>query len=630
LNMPIGGVLPSSRVAHTRLIAESMPMAALLKQADHQRRHRLQQFLKQHRAAGQWSVSIAALVDAHAHGTPLGRREIADVILTCGVAGRPDASKRLFYQFTKMANVPRGGEVEEAFFRTCGACGDYESAEDRLQFLLRPSPRRPHLPMDALNHTLDAAAASSLLEGSQAWKRALELFVRLRRDPGTRPSVPLSPATLEKVTRLAELGGRWDACAKLVMVSADAYGCLVPPEAYDAAIRACYRSQRHALVSALLHRCLSARTAPEEVCVRMGLRSAEEVAAHDGLPSLAVSVLSSSHRSQGPEAEEKKMVALPAKLLDAMSTSTSSSASVSSSWVLSLKLFQGLADNGLPLLPQTYEGAIRTCCLEGRWDAAMRVVSEMKRVDKRSCPTHVLRLILLSRAERAPSVEAARAMCEQSTLLNASRRSLDDESGTPGRSGKMGVHYDLPTYLSLLKCAARLQNWRHFHAIHAEMKRYEIPETYDVTKLLILSAVAQQQWASVVLRFGRWMQTSQFERTRLEESAKSSKQHESLLRTHKADFDMDVPLLHAALYACEQVKSHKQKKRKDAIEGEEQTAVSELFQVAVVVERFVTQCLAGDGSQELLESTGGADAASGDSASFPEWLFVDKATDPHA
>lgn len=575
--MPIGANFrPSKNAAFAALIAERSNAKNILIHADVKRKQKLQAFLQQQRAVGCWAAACAALSDAFAHGAPISSSALCDTMITCGGAQKMDMVKQLFYKAPKEMRLRKTIETERAFFESCALGRDFKSAHDRLTFVLQrttalsqvPTASRSSAPLDdeivcsylgtAVNATRPKRTGDHRGVGSE-WSDAIQMFVSLRRSPVTRSYVPLTSQLLEKVSLLAERGGQWEVAVQLI-TAAGSQQVLIPPESYDAAIRCCSAAQRYREVLQLTRRCLSSSAPPDESSVRIAMRAAEECSSR--CPAL----------SQFPQ--------LTVAEADVVADGGDATA-----WRLAVRLFQGLRDNGLPLLPQTYESPIRSCALRGRWDIAAKLLGEMKK-DERQVPSHVYRLVVLAKIASCSSYEQARAIFDMPIV----------DQRNPA------------SYCALLRCCIALNDWKHFQRVSDEMKHREIPESYEKMKLLIIAAFMQEKFHGAVARYTRWMQQSTFEAERIQKDQKSAivatgSAKGVAVRLFAEDFDIERPILNMMLEACDKLKDHPDPAVK-------------------VVRADVTRRLAG--GRELLD---GKSSATMGANPIESWLFSSEARD---
>lgn len=358
----------------------------------------------------------------------------------------------------------------------------------------------------------DPAPAQSTASVEPPWQVALADLVALRQDAKLfRRSHALTPLLLETATQLACVGRQWQLCLALLRGAA-AEQALIPPEAYDAAIRACYQAQQHRHVVRLMEQLIATRVPPDERSVRLALVSAEEVSARER--ALQAVVVPSTSPSPGADA--------------AGSSASSALVGQSPSWSMALTLFHALERNGFPLYQQSYEAPLRACVNAGRWKEAFEMVQAMRR-DHRPVapPTYALAL--------SARIEAATSWSEVQRLLRAS--ALAD--------GHASV---VVLYLAALRACMRQRDWPHFAVLNREMRDRDLPETYDKMRLLIEAAYLQGQYHSVLMRFARFENITQFERRRVVK--------DQLVRLYEADFELSSALLAMVLDAYTHVKGH--------------------------------------------------------------------------
>jgi pentatricopeptide repeat protein len=613
-------------------------LAGLTAFTNRQRNERLERFLEQQEAVGTWESSCAALVDAAKHGVHIQEANVQSAMRCCSLAGRSAAVQALFYKGYKQWKLTKSTESEVRFMEACGATGDFAAAHKRMEFLMKrdqspppPAASQPAAPTGSSSQRADdvddrlsakwapklstellvsylnaaqqearneshvmssrvssdtpsgssgAAAVEATAVSAAAWSVALATFVQLRANPATRRSVDLTPLVLQQLSELADRGSQWLAAVKIV-TGAAALHCLVPPESYDAAIRATYQAKHHAVVVRLVERCLATRTPPSEASVRMALRSSEEVAASHAQQSLTstIPLMAGFLSDDGGNAS----IAAP-----------------SSAWALSLKLYQGLKDNGLALLPQTFEIPIRACSLSGKWDSAAKILGDMKLAFGRRVPSHVYRVVLLSKIEHAPTIAVAHKLVQVPVL--------DKKSSA--------------TFLALLRCCVRLGDWGEFKKVRNEMKHLEIPESYESMKLQMLLALADSNPHGVVTRYTRWMQQTGFERDRVMSDA--------AVPLHTDDFAIDDATLRLVVSACERLmKADKeQHEARRAGGGGGGRGVRQLDPIVPIAHADALKRLSGGkdllqaGSTISAAQARGAAAREGDDdAPLPSWLF---------
>ncbi|CAJ1028636.1 hypothetical protein, conserved [Leishmania lindenbergi] len=345
---------------------------------------------------------------------------------------------------------------------------------------------------DATTQNADGTSASS------PWQVALEEFVALRKDAGMfRKSNELTPLLLETATQLACLGRQWHLCLSILR-GAEAEQALIPPEAYDAAIRACYQARKPTQVVWLMEQLIATRVPPDERSVRLALSASEEVSA-----------------------QERARQTLSSSGIDAVGGG-------GRGWSMALTLFQALERNGFPLYQQSYEAPLRACVNAGRWKEAFQMLNIMRR-DHRPVSAPVYAQALASRIEAATTWVEVRRLMRTASLAE----------------GHASV---VVLYLAALRACMRLRDWTHFAELNREMRDRDIPETYDKMRLLIEAASLQKQYHSVLMRFARFENITQHERRRVVE--------DKLVRLYEEDFDLSPALLEMVLEAFEKIKGH--------------------------------------------------------------------------
>lgn len=353
---------------------------------------------------------------------------------------------------------------------------------------------------DGASNESRGSGSSGNLATASPWQVALDTFLALRKDAQVfRAHNELTPLLLEHATQLACVGGQWQLCLAILRGAA-AEQALIPPEAYDAAIRACFHAQQHTDVLRLMEQLVATRVAPDERSVRLALISSEEVSAME-------------RRSQA-----------------VVSSSPSPTARGSSSgWSMALTLFHALERNGLPLYQQSYEAPLRACANAGRWEEAFQMLDAMRR-DHRPISPPVYAQALAAR------MEATTTWAELQRLLQVS--ALADGSNT-----------SVVLYLAALRACMRQGDWKHFAQLNREMRDRDIPETYDKMRILIEAAYLQGKYHSVLMRFARFENITSFERRRVVK--------DQLVRLYEEDFELPLPLLEMVLDSYEKVKGHK-------------------------------------------------------------------------
>ncbi|EPY27396.1 hypothetical protein STCU_05772 [Strigomonas culicis] len=448
---------------------------------DNIRRAKLRRFLAEHRHASQWATCVAALEDARSSGLAPANDMIGDAIQRCGKRGQIGVAKRLYTSFYRQLKRPRPPVVHLAFMAACADSANFVEAHEAFESLLardkaklaKNAEHKPLINDDLVTEYLRAALATSVRaletgagvspEAGSApapapWETALTHLLQLRRDKAYpfRKHVELTPLLIESASQLAELGGHWQLCLQLLQGAAQQQ-MLVPPEAYDAAIRACYRHHKHATVVSLMEELIATKVAPDERSVRLALHSSEEEA--------------SAARRAG--------------------------AAHSTAWALSLTLFHAMKQNGLVTYQQSYETPLRACVQAGKWEQAMSLLQTMRR-DRRPVSPALYATVLSARVEHAASYKEIARLFRLSVV----------------QDGQTSV----VLYLAALRnCMAR-RDWRHFDQLNTEMKRKDIPEPYDKILLLIEAAYLRENYHGALMRFARFDNITNFEKQRVIES----------------------------------------------------------------------------------------------------------------
>lgn len=464
------------------------------------RQARLAQFLREHQHASQWALCVAAVQDALSSGVKPSDASLCDAIERCGKARQLGHAAHLYRSVYRQIGAPRSLAAHVAFMGACASCGDYTAAREQfLRHLARDREMRArnpaHRPVvtddltteylraalassiglssDEPRSPLGAAAASSPGAGAdvgvdvgssgdgnsgaarvQPWQQALEDLVAIRKDRDfLRVYNDLTPLMLEVSTALAEVGGQWALCLELIQ-SASRDQLVVPPEAFDTAIRACYRAGRHVEVVEMMERLIATRTPPDERSVRLAMVSAEEVG-----------VLERQAGAAAPQG-----------------------------WALALQLFQAMELNGVPLYQQSFEIPLRSCAAVGKWEEALRMLDTMRK-HRRPISGYLYSVALASR------IEACQSVAEIQRLM----RLPVSNDGTPN------VHL----YLAAMRCCLRLKEWGYLEKLNREMKAREMPESYEKMQLLIEVAYAQGKYHAVLMRFARFDNITSFEKERV-------------------------------------------------------------------------------------------------------------------
>lgn len=503
----------------TELLQSKFSYDRIIARQESTRRAKLKAFLDQHKHASQWAVVCAALEDGLRHGVVPTDAMICDAISRCGSRRQLAKAKELYTAFYRKVGRSRPLAAHLAFMAACVQSADFAEAHAQLHRLLafdraRLAQDPEHQPLvndDLMTEYLRAALAASVerraSSGERAgasevvagdaskktwepWRAGLDDLLAVRKDPRLRPHNALTPLLLESATQLAEVGGQWELCLK-ILKGASAEQLVIPPEAYDASIRACYHHGRHGEVVQLMSELVATKTPPDERSVRLALVSTEEVTARE--------------RAEGG--------------------GSGTSASLSA-WALSLTLFEAMQLNGIPLYQQSYEAPLRTCAMAGRWEEALGVLDAMRR-DERPVSTELYRTALAAR------IEACDSYAQVERLL---RLPIATEGGL---SAVM--------YMAALRCCMRVGDWRSFERVNREMIQREMPETFDKMRLLIEAAHLQGKHHAVLARFARFDNVTGYERKRVEEAG-------SFVRLYEGDFDVSDRLLDMVMDAYEKVK----------------------------------------------------------------------------
>lgn len=405
-----------------------------------------------------------------------------------------------------------------------------------------------------------ASGKSSASSSSTAvWEMALTDLVRLRQQYHPRlfrSRIELTPLLLECAAQLADVGNQWTFSLRLLRSAAQAQA-LIPPEAYDAVIRVCYRNHRHTEVVQLLETMIATKSAPDERSVRLGLVSAEEVEASKAQKRLLLAPqdfpLPSQDQSTGgasiTSAVTPPLGVTPpldsplnngdlfftASSIDSSgivpevptaggsvsSPSSSDTISDSCAWSVSLSLFQSMRQNGVLLYQQSYEAPLRACALAGKWEEAMQMLYHMRR-DGRPVSTALFRVVIASQIEyQCKSFKVVRHLL-----------------ALPSVQGDHGIAV---LFLAAMRWCVKRKDWKNMESLHKEMLNRDIPESYDKMRLLIEAAYHQRRYHAVLARFARFYNITTYERTRVEKDKSA--------RLYEDDFYISAPLLKMVLEA---------------------------------------------------------------------------------
>lgn len=621
-----------------RLIQEKVQYSALQNQQNAIRQAKLKAFLDAYHHASQWAVCLAALYDARKHGVPPTDSMIEDVMKRCGASGRIGEVKRLYTSFYQSLSRPRPLSAHVTFMSACTACGAFEEAKAQLDKLIESDVRRfkknsSHLSIvtdDLMTEYLKTALAahvrgqktipipcaapspssSSSLSVSNTemqsekekrssgsssdrdehaskraktsssslsiWEIALSDLVRLRLQypPGLfRSRLEWTPLLLECAAQLADVGDQWVFALRLLR-SAGKEQALIPPEAYDAVIRVCYRHHRYVEVVQLLETMIATQSSPDERSVRLGLVAAEEVEARnakqrlilpspdflppfrggstgkEGVPVEVTPPLDSplnrrehvpfstgSSGDNGGGRASSTTCENASSLFSPSSIGSSSRSGASCAWSLSLTLFQSMRLNGVLMYQQSYESPLRASAVAGKWEEAMQMLDYMRH-DGRPVSTALFRLVVASRIEH------------QCTSFASVRQLLS----LPSLQGDHGI---VVLYLAAMRWCVGRKDWKNLEALHKEMLDKDIPESYDKIRLLIEAAYHQGRYHAVLARFARFYNITSYERRRVEKDQSA--------RLYEDDFNISAPLLDMVLDAHAHLVKEEEMKNKELL-----------------------------------------------------------------
>lgn len=472
------------------------------------RRLKLNQFLQQHAARSEWSVSLSALNDAVAHGVAVPTDALTAAMNQCATGGKFKAVKHIYTSLFRKLQRPRPLTAHIAFMEACASCGVFGEAKQQLDAHVardvalhqRDGAHRPVVNSDLMTAYLRAALASHVLPSSQkeakdgdgaAWKTALADLVRLRSNSFAggmfRQHITLTPLLLESAAQLSDVGGDWQFALRLLRSSE-----LVPSEVYDAVIRVCYRHGRYQEVVTAMAARIATRDAPDEQSTHLAIVAAEEVEAAGGCTAAAGS----------PDA------------------------AVPSAWALSLQLFQALRLNGLPLHQQSYESPLRSCVAASQWEFALQMLQEMKK-DSRPISGGIYRLVVAARMKGCTSFEEVERFLYRLDSL--------------AYSGNNTILYQ-----GAMQWCLEHEDWQHLERLHREMRAKEIPESYDKMRLMMEAAYCQGRYHAVLVRFARFINITGYEEARVKKDASA--------RWHPSDFEIPSRLLDMVIDAYEQLR----------------------------------------------------------------------------
>lgn len=514
---------PISKVQHLKLSQEQ-----LLRKFDEHRQRKLKEFLSLHAKAAEWRRCIKALHDAEANGVVITSDMITPAIRAAGYAKQFSHCRTLFYDYHRRLRIHRCTSATHAFLSAAAACGADVAAITAVHHVIRHIKRQERrlleehrtegeeeevefgregrnpteaanasdppdrVPSSFVNMALRACCTAqrkcqeqspdqkgvsdgdsvSLFGGvepllpptaetssgkpnivdrlkkMQPWQRALSFYAGLRDDgnPLWRPEPDANTArALAELFYFCGMPKRSQAILRAV----ERRHIEVAPEVYDCVLQTQFRAAEHLQVVLLIQRMAAARIAPNEASARMALVSCEEVAARVKL--------------DGPLGETDDQRTISTQTAD-----------------LSVKLFNGLADNGYGLMPQTYECVIRTCLAEGEIDKASAIIGEMRK-DGLAVPEHVTKLLLLAQVAAAPAVSEGRQLLKRFGLRDDTTQSCN----------------------ALLNCCLAIGDFRSFRSIRRVMKMKEVPQSMETKRIDIIVACREQRWYDAVRLYAR-------------------------------------------------------------------------------------------------------------------------------
>ncbi len=391
----------------------------------------LRSFLHNAAAADQWAAALKSVKDALRHDVKLGRKEYDALFERLAAARQPAIAAHVVKELTdrKICSLKMQSMVlRPALLRVFASSGDFDRSRELVSSLLQPrDERQPEAPLTSaeLQNAMDAALTALRRTkrardntGKPIWEAAMGLFVQCRMHPASRDSALLTAELVHRACRLLEVGGNWHA-AIAVLSAADRRQIAIEGETLDSVVRSAFAAEKHHHVVRVIERCVAANTSPHEATVRLGIVACDEVS------------------SYSPTA-----------------------------WALACQLIQALSDNGLPILPATYETVVRCCATSaaGRWDTALTVAACMVQ-EGVAAPQHLLKLAVAKRIEHC------------STFAEAKRFSqLPIFTPVQGKS-------DTVMTLALLRCAVNLRDWDAYRRISKRFIESEMPITNE--KLLL-------------------------------------------------------------------------------------------------------------------------------------------------
>ena len=415
----------------------------------------LQGFLSKLHEAGQWQSALEAVSDSLRHNVPVDARAMKSLLATLGAAQQAPIAVRVMQIVAekKIVSVQSQQDIlRPALFRALADSGAYDLARDQISQLVArcssapgTSSTRPvsseelQLTMQAALGALKHRHTAHDVAGQPLWQSAISLFVQCRMNPITRASTPLTPELVHTSCLLLERGRQWFQAISVIR-AAQQQSVLVEGATIDVVARTAFRAEKHFQVVRLIGCCIATNIAPHETTVRLGLVSCDEVSPYE-----------------------------------------------CTAWALSCQLLQALADNGLPILPVTYETVVRCCATSaaGRWDVAFAVVERMER-EGLCPPSHLLKLVLAKRIEHAATFEETRRLSKLSLV------------------GSSAFHKsDVLILTAQLRCALNLRDWDAFREVSTRFMRDEVCITLE--KLLIQMEAAHLQHNSqrLIVQFNK-------------------------------------------------------------------------------------------------------------------------------
>lgn len=526
---------------------------ALARYAQTERQARLQAFLRQQGLAGQWETSIAALRSAVGDGVWVSSTAIANAIVACGAARQFPTARKLFYDFHRQLGLSRSLAAHRAIMSAAAAGGQWRfalghmvwlasalgkpqrrdleaepttadaknslgTAEEEAVASRSPTALTPEL-VNSMLHSVVAAAASAAASRSASasasasqpsslppqampmWEASLRTYFLLRGRRGGPSPVPgaarpermsiaqIDQNTVVALASLTRATGRWQASLAL-LASCFAEGREVVPEAYDHVVAACFAADRHQAVTGLVSGMVAARVPPHEATVRMAMFSCEEVCATEASNTTGLTLLST-----------------PAASPMAPTAFADGSSSLSPSWALSCMLFQALASQGLPLVPQTYATPLRACALAGRWAEAASMLGEM-RIDRQPLDPSLVDLVVCAKVRSASSYDEAAAIASRLSLWReaspTSGTTHNGRSASPPRSRPRVPAQTTSEFNALISVALRNGEFGRCFWLKRHMRDASIPANEESRALFLLCHAASGHWEAAIDAFVSW------------------------------------------------------------------------------------------------------------------------------